>query len=200
MIPTPKDPDRTEVDTRSRILAAAERLFRDIGYQKTTVADIARSLSMSSGNVYRFFASKAEINETVARSVLAEVETAARAIAQDTGRASERLRRLIETVAQMNSERSVADVRLHELVSAAQTEYGSVVQEHIRTMDELLAKIIAEGAAAGEFGVADATMAARLVHMACLRFWHPRLVVEFRDASAASLDHMIEFCLAALRP
>src|SRR6266436_4516230 len=30
-----------EPDTRERILVVAERLFREIGYQKTTVADIA---------------------------------------------------------------------------------------------------------------------------------------------------------------
>ena len=34
--------ENTETDTRTRILLAAERLFREIGYQKTTVADIAK--------------------------------------------------------------------------------------------------------------------------------------------------------------
>ena len=37
--------------TRCRILATAERYFREIGYQKTTVADIAKSLRMSPANV-----------------------------------------------------------------------------------------------------------------------------------------------------
>ena len=36
-----------ETDTRERILVVAERLFRQIGYQKTTVADIAKELRMS---------------------------------------------------------------------------------------------------------------------------------------------------------
>ena len=31
-------PERIESDTRERILVVAERLFRQIGYQKTTVA------------------------------------------------------------------------------------------------------------------------------------------------------------------
>ena len=39
----------------------AERLFREIGYQKTTVADIAKELRMSPANVYRFFDSKKAI-------------------------------------------------------------------------------------------------------------------------------------------
>ena len=33
--------ENVETDTRERILVEAERLFRQIGYQKTTVADIA---------------------------------------------------------------------------------------------------------------------------------------------------------------
>ena len=47
--------------------AVAERLFREIGYQKTTVADIAKVLKMSPANVYRFFDSKKAIHQGVAR-------------------------------------------------------------------------------------------------------------------------------------
>ena len=36
----------------------AERLFGEIGFQKTTVVDIARELGMSPANVYRFFRAK----------------------------------------------------------------------------------------------------------------------------------------------
>ena len=58
--------------TRARIEAAAERLFRSMGYQKTAVADIARELGMSPANVYRFYPSKSAINEAIA-SQLVEV-------------------------------------------------------------------------------------------------------------------------------
>ena len=58
-------------DTRCLILQVAERLFREIGYRKTTVADIAKSLRMSSGNLYRFFESKSAINEAVAERLIA---------------------------------------------------------------------------------------------------------------------------------
>ena len=51
--------------TRAAIVATAERLFRALGYQKTTVADIARDLHMSSANIYRFFPSKAAVSLTM---------------------------------------------------------------------------------------------------------------------------------------
>ena len=41
--------DHIEPDTRERILVVAERLFRQIGYQKTTVADIAKERGVRFG-------------------------------------------------------------------------------------------------------------------------------------------------------
>ena len=64
--------EHIETDTRERILVVAERLFRQIGYQKTTVADIAKELRMSPANVYRFFDSKKAIHESVARDLMEE--------------------------------------------------------------------------------------------------------------------------------
>src|ERR1700754_3053042 len=99
--------DNIETGTRERILVVAERLFREIGYQKTTVADIAKVLRMSPANVYRFFDSKKSIHEGVARGLMGEVEDAAQAIANAPGSASARLRELIVSINRMNAERYV---------------------------------------------------------------------------------------------
>ena len=77
--------DHVEPDTRERILVVAERLFRQMGYQKTTVADIAKELRMSPANVYRFFDSKKSIHEGVARGLMGEVEVEAQRIARTHG-------------------------------------------------------------------------------------------------------------------
>jgi AcrR family transcriptional regulator len=201
MTPPKTAPDvvQKETDTRCRIIETAERLFREIGYRKTTVADIARSLSMSAGNVYRFFTSKAEINEAVGRQLMGEVEEAARAISEESGPAAERLRRMIQTVERMNSERYVDDFKLHEMVSVALTENWTIVKDHILRMDSFLARIITDGMESGEFRRQDATQAARLVHTATVRFCHPRLMVECRAIPEPTLDRMIDFCLLALR-
>src|SRR4029434_2608032 len=96
--------ENIETDTREKILVVAERLFRQIGYQKTTVADIAKELKMSPANVYRFFDSKKAIHEGVARRLMGEVEDAAHAIVIRPGPAAGRLRELLTTVHRMNSE------------------------------------------------------------------------------------------------
>src|SRR6516225_9074797 len=97
--------EHVEQDTRERILMVAERLFRQIGYQKTTVADIAKELRMSPANVYRFFDSKKAIHEGVARDLMGEVEAAAAAIVDKPGPAATRMRELLTTIHRMNTER-----------------------------------------------------------------------------------------------
>ena len=72
--------------TRCRILETAERFFREIGYQKTTVADIAKTLRMSPANVYRFFDSKKAINEAVVERLIGEVEALISTIADAPGK------------------------------------------------------------------------------------------------------------------
>src|SRR5512142_2716921 len=123
--------EHVEPDTRERILAVAERLFRQIGYQKTTVADIAKELHMSPANVYRFFDSKKAIHQGVARALMGEVEAAAQDITQKPGPAAERLRELLATIHHMNTERYVGDAKMHEMVAIAMEESWQVCEAHM---------------------------------------------------------------------
>src|ERR1700742_4914709 len=108
--------EHIEGDTRDRILEGAERLFRQIGYQKTTVGDIAKELRMSPANVYRFFESKKAIHQSVARGLMGEVELEAQRIVDGSGPVLERFRQLLTAINRMNTERYVGDSKLHEMV------------------------------------------------------------------------------------
>src|SRR6202050_3192103 len=136
--------EHIEPDTRERILVVAERLFREIGYQKTTVADIAKVLRMSPANVYRFFDSKKAIHEGVARALMGEVEEVARAIVVKPGPATPRLRELLTTIHRMNSERYVGDSKLHEMVEIAMEESWEVCVAHMERITETIGGVIAE--------------------------------------------------------
>ncbi len=188
-----------EIEQRERIIATAERLFREIGFQKTTVADIARELRMSPANVYRFFSAKSEINAAVARQLMSEVELAAQGIARGPGSAEERLRALILSNESMNAARYVADRKLHDMVEAALIENWPIISEHIDRIDAAIEEVIRSGMDAGEFVKDDAQLAARLVHTACIRYCHPRLMVECADRPIPTSAQMVEFCIAALR-
>jgi len=192
--------EQIEVDTRERILGVAERLFREIGYQKTTVADIAKLLRMSPANVYRFFDSKKAIHEGVARSMMGGVEEAAREIATGPGSATARLRELLTTVHRMNSERYVGDSKLHEMVAVAMEESWQVCVAHIERITQTIATVIADGVAAGEFDVPDVPVAAMCTCTAMIRFFHPQMIAQAATKPGASLDQVVDFILAALAP
>jgi AcrR family transcriptional regulator len=188
-----------ECEQRAKIIATAERLFREIGFQKTTVADIARELRMSPANVYRFFGSKSEIHGAVASQLMGEVEAAAQRITYGPGSAAERLRALILSNESMNAERYLVDRKLHDMVEAALIEHWPTIDGHIDRIDALIEKIVASGMENGEFARGDAKLAAALVRIACIRFCHPRLMVEQADRPTPTSAQMIAFCLAALR-
>jgi len=192
--------EHIEPDTRERILEVAARLFREIGYQKTTVADIAKVLRMSPANVYRFFDSKKAIHEGVARTLMGGVEQAAQAIAAGGGSAASRLRELITTVHRMNSERYVVDSKLHEMVEIAMEESWDVCVAHMERITQTIGSVIAEGAAAGEFEAPDAALAAMCTCTAMMRFFHPQMIAQAASKPGPSLDQMIDFVLAGLAP
>jgi AcrR family transcriptional regulator len=192
--------DLIEPDTRERILVVAERLFREIGYQKTTVADIAKVLRMSPANVYRFFDSKKAIHEGVARTLMSGVEDAAQAIATRRGSAASRLRELMTTIHRMNSERYIGDSKLHEMVEIAMEESWEVCVAHMQRITETIGVVIAEGAASGEFEAPDVPLAAMCACTAMMRFFHPQMIAQCATKPGPSLDQMIDFVLAGLAP
>ena len=192
--------DHIEPDTRERILVVAERLFRQIGYQKTTVGDIAKELRMSPANVYRFFDSKKAIHEGVARSLMGEVEDAAQAIATRPGPAADRLRELMTSIHRMNCERYVGDSKLHEMVEVAMEESWEVCVAHMERITQTIGAVIAEGAASGEFEAADVPLAAMCACTAMMRFFHPQMIAQCANKPGPSLDQMIDFVIAGLAP
>jgi AcrR family transcriptional regulator len=192
--------EHIETDTRERILVVAERLFRQIGYQKTTVADIAKELRMSPANVYRFFDSKKAIHEGVARGLMGEVEQAAQTIAAGRGPAASRLRELMKTVHRMNTERYVGDSKLHEMVEIAMEEDWDVCVAHMLLITETIGSVVGQGAATGEFEVADVPLAAMCACTGMMRFFHPQMIAQCATKPGPTIDEMIDFIIAGLSP
>jgi AcrR family transcriptional regulator len=192
--------ENVEADTRDRILVVAERLFREIGYQKTTVADIAKVLRMSPANVYRFFDSKKAIHEGVARGLMGEVEVAAEAVASGSGPVSERMRELLTSVHRMNSERYVGDSKLHEMVEIAMEESWEVCVAHMQRITETIGGLIGEGVASGEFESSDVPLSAMCVSTAMMRYFHPQMIAQCANKPGPELNQMIDFVLAGLAP
>ncbi|MBE7243884.1 MAG: TetR/AcrR family transcriptional regulator [Actinomycetospora chiangmaiensis] len=188
-------------DTRSRILATADAYFREIGYQKTTVADIARTLKMSPANVYRFFDSKKAINEAVLERLIGEVEALILTIADRPDLdAAARLVTAIETLHRDCTRRCETFPRLHEMIEAAMAESWDVCRHHVARITAGLERIIRDGVACGAFEAADPAEAAACVHTAIARYTHPLLVGKTNLQPVPSLEAMTAFLLRSLAP
>jgi AcrR family transcriptional regulator len=189
----------TETDTRTRILLVAERLFREIGYQKTTVADIAKVLKMSPANVYRFFDSKTAIHQGVACRLMSEVEAAVTTIAAEPLSPKDRLREILATIHHMNAERYVGDAKLHEMVELAMEESWEICDAHITRLGAVIGQVIGEGVAAGQFKPCDVETTARCLSTAMCRFFHPQMIASpCAKTIDPSLEQMIEFVIGAI--
>nr|WP_244478407.1 TetR/AcrR family transcriptional regulator [Methylobacterium sp. Leaf113] len=194
-------PEEAAPTTRCRILATAEEAFRVVGYQKTTVADIAKTLRMSPANVYRFFDSKKAIHEAVIKRLMDDTELRVTEVVETPGlSAVDRIARTITVMHTACVERCEANPRLHEMVEAAITESWNVCRAHVDQIGSLFERLVREGAEAGEFVVADPALAAACIHTAIIRYCHPALVSHYPDAGAPPLAAMIEFLIGSLRP
>ena len=192
--------EHIEGDTRDRILEVAERLFRQIGYQKTTVGDIAKELRMSPANVYRFFESKKAIHQAVARSLMGEVELEAQRIVAKPGPVRERFRELLTTIHRMNTERYVGDNKLHEMVEIAMQEDWQVCVNHMECIAGYVGQMIAQGVASGEFEAPDLQLASLCACTAMMRFFHPQMIAQCATKPGPTIDQMIDFVIAGLSP
>lgn len=198
LIPLPAE--ETTPTTRDRIVEVAARSFREIGYQKTTVADIARTLKMSPANVYRFFDSKKAINEAVVERVTGEIEAMIAAIATAPRLdAPERLTRIVTALHNDCRRRWEAHPRVHEMVEAAMSESWSVCQAHVDRIEAVFERVVEDGVREGHFAVSDPKAVAACLHAAIVRYCHPLLVSRQQDTALPPLPTMIAFLLGALK-
>lgn len=190
----------TQPEVRTQILAVAERLFRAHGYSRTTVADVARECGMSPANVYRFFESKAAINEAITEVLLAEVESRAQAIAAEQRPVADRLRKILLEMHGFTLERYLNESSVHELCAKAMDEQWGVIEAHILRSRALTRSLIEEGMRNGEFARRDLDAVAACFHNAMIPFCHPQLVAEnFAKDQKRQAVQMGEFLVAALK-
>jgi hypothetical protein len=100
----------------------------------------------------------------------------------------------------MNAERYVDDSKLHEMVEIAMEESWEVCVAHMERITETIGSVIAEGAASGEFEVADVRLTAMCACTAMMRFFHPQMIAQCANKPGPSIDEMIDFVIAGLSP
>ena len=190
-------------DTRERIMATAEALFRRLGFAKTAVADIAAELHMSPANVYRFFDSKNAIVEAICRRCLSEVEEKAWSVARSKAAAASRVERLILEILAYHRENLVTEHRVNEMVVAAIEQNWDTIRAHKDAMRNVVEVILRDGIEAGEFERVDPRETAELIMRSVVPFTHPLVVgqcLEEGDDLEAQARASVRFLLRAITP
>lgn len=182
--------------TRQRIVDAAIRSYREIGYRKTAVADIARGASMSPANVYRFFRSRRAIEEGVMADLLADVSAVAEAAARTDGPAVQRLCAAFRAISQLHEHRLANDTRLHELVDAAASANWPIFLSCADRIRGIVRSIVAAGQASGELRPGSPLALTCCLLDAMDGYLNPSRT-DLR-AVRPTFDEMMNFCAGAL--
>lgn len=195
---------RTNPDeTRERIVEVADALFRQIGYNKTAVADIAAELRMSPANIYRFFSSKDAIVEAICQRCLNDLEEKVWAIARSADPASERVERMFLEILTYHKENNLSEQKVKDIVLAAIEHSWDVIRNHKRTLRRVLEMILRDGIEAGEFEAVDPEEAARQMMRSLECFTHPVLIAQAMQEQTdveADIRATIRFLLRAITP
>jgi AcrR family transcriptional regulator len=185
-------------EMRARILEAAWDLFRQLG-ARTTIADIAEKLGMSSANVYRFYPSKQAVCEAIASNQLSALTAKTREIASGSGLASEKFRRGMLMMYECMCDQMLNQSRVHEIVDVAIHENWSAIETFKHDLSAIVAELIAEGQSRGEFGPGEPLSLAAQALCACAGVHHPTLIAQFRNSpTAVPPADVVDFALRAL--
>ena len=190
-------------DTRDRIMDVADRLFRQVGFAKTTVADIAAELDMSPANVYRFFASKNAIVEAICRRCLAELDERAWEIARSRGSAVARIERLILEILAYHKANLLTDKRVNDIVLVAIEHNWDHIRAHKDALRNVVELILRDGIDAGEFEAVDPRTTADLILRSVVVFTHPVLIgqcLQDGEDLESEARASVHFLLQAITP
>lgn len=188
-----KTSERDAAATRHRIVETAEQLFRDVGYAKTTVADIAKALGMSPANIYRYFPTKAAINEAICDLLVHSIEAQSWESLGEEGTATDRLNRFVIAYHTIIKRSIIKEKRLYDMVAVAMDEHWNVIKQHSYRMCDFICIILEQGMAAGEFRQMDGYKTAIAIHEALVVFLYPSLIehrINEDDSGGAILDEL----------
>ncbi|MDM7088093.1 TetR/AcrR family transcriptional regulator, partial [Enterobacter asburiae] len=136
---------------REQIVEAAFEHFGHYGYEKTTVAELAKSIGFSKSYIYKFFDSKQAIGEVICANRLELIMAAVLSAIEDAPSASEKLRRLFKALTEAGSELFFHDRKLYDIAAVAAQEQWPSTQKYSESLMKLIESIIIEGRQAGEF-------------------------------------------------
>jgi AcrR family transcriptional regulator len=162
--------------TSRQIIDAASTRFMHYGYAKTTMAEIARDLNMSTGNLYRFFPSKLDIATEIALSHEGSENEQAEAIVTNGRPARERLEVYFRNMLTHTFTVIAESRKVFEVAQAITQERPEFANRRLKIERGYLVRILADGIADGSFApVEDLDFTAEMMQCMVMKFRYPQL-------------------------
>ncbi len=189
-------PASTPSAIHEQILAAAFERFVRFGYNKTTMAEIAKDCDMSAANIYRFFNNKLDIGAQLASQCLSTlVEQQSDIVANKQKPASERLRELVFTTLEYTHNQWQETPLVNELVTALCSDRCDIVQTHRQAEHDVIIKLLEDGNRSKEFRIDDPQDTASAIQTAITLFSMPLLMPTYSreefDKKAGALVRLL---------
>lgn len=140
---------------RAEILAAAERIFVEHGYEGATIRKIAEEVGLSSTALYMHFAEKGEILHEICRGAFSSLLEATDAVADEPGGPEARLRLMLRAYVDFgfrnpNAYRLAYMTRPVELREGAQSAARELGHDLYRQFERVVEEIEAAGGLRGD--------------------------------------------------
>lgn len=140
---------------RAEILAAAERIFVEHGYEGATIRKIADEVGLSSTALYMHFAEKGEILHEICRQAFADLLELNTAVMAEPGGPEHRLRRMLRAYidfgfANPNAYRLIYMTRPAELRHGAQSAAQEMGATLYRSFEQVVEDAGADGRLRGD--------------------------------------------------
>ena len=182
---------------RQQILQAADEHFRLYGYRKTTLADIAKSIQLSTPYIYKFFDSKQAIGEAMCwhclSAVLAQLEESIAA----TDLPAVKLRRIFIGLERTARQLLMEQKKIYELVSASFEENWESVGRFKEGIFQMIRGVVARGRKSGEFErKTPLEETSRAIARMTELFYHPSFV---EQAGKSQEDEALAVANVAIR-
>lgn len=155
-------PDRTEPDTRQRILIEASRLLALHGYRGTTTRDIASAVGISQPSLFFHFPSKRDIVEELYRFDLIPALTGFERLVAGDGTPGAKLFAMIAGEVRREMD-SPYDMRAYISFEALNDPELAPYRDLLKQFDELTSELIRQGQESGQLLDVDPWLALQMV-------------------------------------
>ena len=153
---------------REEILLAAEQMFSQHGFFKTSMAEIAESAQFAMGTVYRFFKSKEEIYISLVEAKVDELLTQLKDATKHGPSAPEKLREVVRVkLSFADQNRNFFRIYVSEWSGfewTVKSAFGDRVWKKYLAQIDLVANLIKDGIKAGEFRKVNAKDTSLALH------------------------------------